>query len=221
MRLAIRGRVDEQNPTAILMEDFLRGDKASQHFLLKCVGRDPIKIASATYDPKFLNVTWKTSPEDARYLYVEVTASPAIPFGAFEQQLKLVTNDANRPLKSISVTGYVMRPVEVSPNDVLFGVVQPGQSADRDIRIYSPYGYPISKINILADPANAVSWDGSSRTSADGTLATVRFRGRFDPGAAVSHGSLIICGWAGSEMVRRSVDFYAINGDAHVDPVRQ
>jgi len=62
MRLAIRGRVDEQNPTAILMEDFLRGDKASQHFLLKCVGRDPIKIASATYDPKFLNVTWKNQP---------------------------------------------------------------------------------------------------------------------------------------------------------------
>jgi hypothetical protein len=66
---------------------------------------------------------------------LDVALKPTAPPGLISEQVTLKTNDPNNPLLQVSVTGTVVAPLEVTPNQVRFDAVPVGQQATQRVLV--------------------------------------------------------------------------------------
>jgi hypothetical protein len=91
--------------------------------------------------------------------FVTLALGPHAPAGAFKVPVVVTigTNPAER--HTVTVSGYVLDQVEIDPRGPIgFGVLGPGEERTLAVRIYTPYGDPVTIDSIEAVPPEHVRW---------------------------------------------------------------
>ena len=87
---------------------------------------------------------------------IEVSISPDIPIGKFEEKITIYTTSEKYPKIEIPVTGNIKGDIEFRPNAFFFGIVRLGETSSRKVTILTTGSEPL-KIEKTENPLQFVS----------------------------------------------------------------
>jgi len=115
-----------------------RGDSPIQRLRLTGPETAWVKRASAREASLFLEVNPVEGPEPSeRGWDITVAVSPNLPIGRTEDELRIETTHAARPLVTVPVMIEVEPQIRRVPSKLFFGFVQPGKTAKRTLTLRS------------------------------------------------------------------------------------
>lgn len=152
--LKMKGSVLNEYPASIEFGTVIGPDAHAQAIELSTFpGQQPLEIQDIQFDRKLLDVTVESLGTAREGKRVTVIIRRDAPRGRHRNTLVLRTNDSEVSEKRIDVTFAIPFEVEASPEQVSLGVLADGETTQKDIEVYSPYGKPIrlSRIEAAGD----------------------------------------------------------------------
>jgi hypothetical protein len=151
--------VFEEYPQHVSFGKVLRGVSHEKQFALRQFpGQPPIEIRDVEFDERLVAVSPAPSNVEPGVIDVVVKLASNVPYGQINSEIKLTTNDSIAPTKKIGINGYVMRPVEVDPPEVLLGVIRSGEALSAKIEVSSPYGRPLTLLDVENSRPEFLTW---------------------------------------------------------------
>jgi len=140
VQLTVKGYIHSDvvfQPGLVNFGSVEQGEEVARRVQVNFSGRNNWAIQDVRSANPHLNVRLdEVSRGQARVVYdMHVTLKGDAPAGYIQDQLNLVTNDAQRRTIPIQVEGVVNSAVSVSPADWFVGVVQPGQTVEKRLII--------------------------------------------------------------------------------------
>jgi len=125
------------NPGGVNFGAVAQGEKAERKISVAYAGRDDWKITSVRTNSKHLAArVVETSRQDGQVGYnLLVSLKATAPVGKLNQQMTLVTDDANNPYIPVLVRGTVEADITVTPPVIALGTVQPGDRKTTNVVI--------------------------------------------------------------------------------------
>ena len=176
VQLNIKGNIRGDvvfNPGSVNFGAVDQGEGAAQLVNVSYAGRSNWKILDVrSANPNLeveLNETQRFSGRVAYQLSVKL--KPNAKAGHFNDQMILVTNDANAAKIPVRVEANVLSTLQVSPSSLSLGVVKPGDTITRNVVVRSKKPFRITKIDF-----DDASFDVTSASEAKTLhLVPVRF----------------------------------------------
>lgn len=113
-------------------------------------GRKGFKVGAVTHADKAIKVVKEPRKDGKPGAVLKVTVPGTMPVGQFDDIIKVATN---RVPVQIGVFGTVEGELNVSPAQVSFGIVQPGQGATRFMRLTNNGSRPLRILGISSSNA--------------------------------------------------------------------
>lgn len=202
-------RVD---PQQLMLEPVQKGQSRTK--LFKVFGRKPgfevtaVRALPETMPFKVRVLETKDveiGGEKQREVTVEVSLPAGSPVGQFFATLDVTTNEAKGGSVKAGVSGEVLGDLQVTPQRVSLGVVQPGQSFAGEVKISRRDGKPVKILKAEVKPLSEQPVDVTAALTSDaaGTMHTIKLSGVAPAGVPRYSGELLVTtDVPGEEMVR-------------------
>jgi hypothetical protein len=165
--LSVKAKVHEDCPSSVDFGKVKRGDGSYILFRLNRFPEQPeLKILAIKGGDAYFAVEHAASSV-ADAVDVTVRLNPDIGYGAFRVPLEMFTNDAEVPLKTVNVTGYVLRPLEASEKSIYLGSIGADVTSRKSIELFGPYEEKLEITRVENSREEIFSWqvDEASRRS--------------------------------------------------------
>ncbi|GAB4336704.1 MAG: hypothetical protein Kow0099_09780 [Candidatus Abyssubacteria bacterium] len=157
-------------PEIVLLPHIREGEAASAEVKLLQRGETPLLIDEIVPSSPLLSVQASPLEGQQKGYLLDVTVSPEMPSGKFEEVITIFTKDADipgkpdthRPRLILYVKGEVSGDIAVSPRTINFGPASPDRSLRRKVTLSSAVPLDVTSVS-LSDPALRASY-----TSLDG-----------------------------------------------------
>lgn len=143
----IHSDVDFQ-PGSVAFGDVAEGSPAEQTVTITRFGRTPWTIS----DVRSTNTNFEVEMSDpARQVNqtvykMTVRLKAGAPAGTIQDQLTIITNDPRLPTVALPVEGRVLPPLSINPSPLLFGTLQPGETATKQLVITGKQPFQVLSI---------------------------------------------------------------------------
>jgi len=92
---------------------------------------------------------------------IAVRVRTGIEVGPRSSRLRVVSDDANRPEREVEIRWVVVSPLTISPPDLDFGRLRPGESARRLVAVAKAPGSERDEVHLTGSiPGGHADWDG-------------------------------------------------------------
>ena len=161
-------------PGAVKFESVDQGAKAEQKVDVTYAGRSDWKVTDVRGASDALEVELtQTQRYTGRVSYqLLVRLKDSAPAGYFNEQLVLVTNDAENPRIPIYVTGHITPQISVSPESLTLGSVKKGQDVSKKFLVGGKSPFKI--LSIQCDDEQCFSFKTDDQSS-DRHIVEVKF----------------------------------------------
>jgi len=114
-------------------------------------GHSRLKIKSVKATASYIKTMLQPSEEDRIVAEVIVKIEPKMSSGKLREKIIITSNDRENPKTEVLVEGEVIGNLQLAPNQLFFGIVKPGTSTKRVIRMtdYTDGAIKIKKIESL------------------------------------------------------------------------
>ncbi len=176
VKLVLKGQVQDEYPALIDFGAVLKDACPSQRFTLSpWPGQPPIKCLQVRVDPAIVHVETIPSADAPGKVDVVVSLAPLAPGTNVDETVRLLTNDAEIPDKTVRVVAQIRPLLEISESRVVFGAVTPGAEAAKTVELTAPYGDTLSSVGLEWAQKEALRviqrpLDGVGRLALDLTL---------------------------------------------------
>lgn len=143
IQLTVRGTAIAAHPELVDFGRVLRGEGSVQVVEVKAMSSQPLELSDLRYDARYFHVETCASEANSRDQVLRIRLRDDIPFGHFRADLEFVRRTDSVERSQIRLWGYVVRPVEVEPQRLLFGIVSKDDKVEGKARIFSPYGHTV------------------------------------------------------------------------------
>ena len=149
----IHSDVDIQ-PGAVALGDVPLGTKAEQHVTIAYRGRTAWQVTDIRSANEHFEVELSDPMRQAGQILYHMTVrlKDDAPPGMIQETLTVVTNDPKMPHVTLPIEGRVVPPLSVSPSPLLFGRLQPGQTATKQLVITGKQPFKITAIQADGAP---------------------------------------------------------------------
>ncbi|GMU91634.1 MAG: hypothetical protein AMXMBFR4_06920 [Candidatus Hydrogenedentota bacterium] len=172
--LQIEGDVYREHPSKIEFGEIRQGEPVRQRFVLRPFpGQRNVQVKDCKYASDYFAVSMEAHDFIRGAMVVTVTLVESIPYGKFDFPIVLTTNDTEVPDKVVTASGYVLRPLEIVPTELNFGMLNSDESAEGAVDLYSPYGQAIEMLQVDNSLDRVFSW---SIDRSEVAIDRVRFR---------------------------------------------
>jgi hypothetical protein len=171
------------NPGAVQFGTLTRGHELTKELDVEYAGGNDWRIQSVTNPNRNLQVKCDElfrSPGRIGYK-LTVTLKPDAPAGSIRDSLILETNDSVSPHVPVLVSAQVQPDLIVTPSNLSFGTVKPGQTVTRHVLLRGKNPFRVTKVSGADD---RFQFEGAESTQAFHKLS-VRFTGASDQAGAV------------------------------------
>ncbi len=156
--MTLQGDIKQQVAAAPSQLDFgkvKRGTEITKEVVISdLTGRKGFKVGPVSNSSPAIKVVQEPGKDHKPGDKLKVTLLNTMPVGPFDDTIKVVTNRV--PLQ-IDVFGTVEGDLSVSPAQVSFGIVQPGQGAIRIVRLTNSSSRPVKVLGISSSSASVTA----------------------------------------------------------------
>tara|TARA_B100000809_G_C15122792_1_gene524989 strand:+ start:1371 stop:2363 length:993 start_codon:yes stop_codon:yes gene_type:complete len=149
VQLTIKGNIRtdfEIKPGSIMFGAVDSGQEAEKRVLIQHRGTQNWQLVGVRGVPSFVDVQVRPGDQPVPCYEVIARLKKDAPFGFFQDQLTLVTNNSSSPHLQLRIDGRVVPPVTLSPASLFMGVVQPSQVVTKKIMVRSKQPFRILSI---------------------------------------------------------------------------
>lgn len=184
VQLTIKGNIRtdfEIKPGSIMFGAVDSGQEAEERVLIQCRGTQNWQLVGVRGAPSFVDVQVRPIDQPVPGYEVIARLKKDAPFGFFQDQLTLVTNDSGSSHLQLRIDGRVVPPVTLSPAALFMGVVQPNQVVTKKIVVRSRHPFRILSIEpregafeyVLSDKAKKLHMVSITFTAGEKTAKVV------------------------------------------------
>jgi len=157
-------------PSAVFFPEYKRGEKGRLQFPVYSVDGAPISIRRVEHDLAYFSVTWENGRVHPAEAIVTVVQRESIPYGAFQKDLVVVTDEQGDSGRLVDVRGRVTRPLVVEPRQLSYGLLGEKERASKLVRLTSPYGGALRFLRYEAEPSGLVTVKAEDVKEENGNL---------------------------------------------------